>query len=167
MECVAGFVGVRNPPHQAKTGLVQAWTDDRPGRRVPPDHPFDEVGRRLIADCIDDPAKAGREHQVGGPDIFSFREIGMLAADVLGRPYQLKIRKIPVWSLRLVAALASAAGRISRASRRTAALLQWMIWSGTHDAVAAPCGERRLRDAFCSKRDTLPLRAISEKRRDR
>lgn len=121
----------------------------------------------FIADCIDDPTKAGREHQVGGPDIFSFRQIGILAADVLGPPYRLKIRKIPLWSLRLVAALASAAGCVSRESRRTAAILKWMIWSGTHDAVAAPCGARRLRDAFRSKRDALPLEAMIGKRRDR
>jgi uncharacterized protein YbjT (DUF2867 family) len=56
----------------------------------------------FIADCIADPTKAGREHQVGGPDIFSFREIGMLAAEVIGRPESLKIRMIPIWSLRLV-----------------------------------------------------------------
>jgi len=109
----------------------------------------------FIADCIADPTKAGREHPVGGPDIFSFREIGMIAAEVLGRPDSLKIRMIPTWSLRLVAALASAAGVVSRGSRRTAAMLHWMIWSGTHDAVAPACGGRRLRDAFCAKRDAL------------
>jgi uncharacterized protein YbjT (DUF2867 family) len=34
----------------------------------------------FIADCIGNPKKAGREHQIGGPDIFTFREIGLLAA---------------------------------------------------------------------------------------
>jgi len=29
---------------------------------------------------------AGREHQIGGPDIFTFREIGLLAAEVIGLP---------------------------------------------------------------------------------
>ena len=109
----------------------------------------------FIADCLGDPRKAGREHQLGGPDIFSFREIGMLAAEVLGQPGSLNIRTIPLWSLRLVATLASAAGLVSRASRRSAAIIHWMIWSGTHDAVAPACGARRLRDAFCGKRDAL------------
>jgi hypothetical protein len=30
-----------------------------------------------------------------------------------------------------------------------------MIYSSTHDAVAAACGARRLYDEFCSKRDAL------------
>ena len=118
----------------------------------------------FIAECIGDPTKAGREHQVGGPDIFSFREIGMLAAEVIGRPDTLKIRMIPIWSLRLVAALASAAGLVSRGGRRSSAILHWMIWSGTHDAVAPACGARRLRDAFCAKRDALQPETIDAKR---
>jgi len=109
----------------------------------------------FIADCLGDPRKTGRELRVGGPDILSFREIGMLAAEVIGRPDPLKIRSIPIWFLRLVAALASAAGLVSRASRRSAAIVHWMIWSGTHDAIAPACGARRLRDAFCGKCDEL------------
>ena len=105
----------------------------------------------FIANCLGDPAKAGHEHQIGGPETFSFREIGMLAADVIGRPRLLKIRTIPMWSLRFVAAMASAAGLISRRGRRFAAILKWMIYAGTHDAVAPTCGARRLRDDFLSK----------------
>jgi divinyl chlorophyllide a 8-vinyl-reductase len=105
----------------------------------------------FIADCVGDPAKAGREHQVGGPETFSFREIGMLAADVIGRPSSLKIRTIPIWSVRFASAMASAAGLISRRSRRSAEILKWMIYAGTHDAVAPTCGARRLRDDFLSK----------------
>jgi len=110
----------------------------------------------FLADCIGDPAKAGREHQVGGPDIFSFREIGMLAAEVLGRSKSLRINSIPIGSLQLAAALAAVVGLVSRGSRRSAALLRWMIYSGTHDAIAPACGRRRLRDEYCSKRDALP-----------
>ncbi len=120
----------------------------------------------FIAKCIGDPTKAGREYPVGGPDIFSFREIGMLAADVIGRPGSLKIRMIPIWSLRLAAALAAAAGLVSRGSRRSAAILQLMIWSGTHDAVAPACGARRLRDAFRAKRDALRSGTVNAKRDD-
>ena len=110
----------------------------------------------FLADCLDDPAKAGREHQVGGPDIFSFRQIGLLAAEVLGRSRSLRIRSIPIRTLRLVAVLDDAAGLVFRGSRRSAALLRWMIYAGTHDAVAPACGVRRLRDEFCAKRDALP-----------
>lgn len=114
----------------------------------------------FIASCISDPVKAGFEYQLGGPDIFSFREIGTLAAEVLGRADSLKIRMIPIWPLRLAAALASAAGLALRASRRSAAMLQWMIWSGTHDAVAPVCGTRRLRDTFCAKREALQAKTM-------
>jgi len=108
----------------------------------------------FIADCLGNPAKAGREHQIGGPEIFCFREIGMLAADVIGRPGPLKIRTIPIWPMRLAAAAEAAAGVASRRCRRSAAILNWMIYAGTHDAIAPPCGTRRLRSDFIAKLPT-------------
>jgi divinyl chlorophyllide a 8-vinyl-reductase len=116
----------------------------------------DDVAAFLV-DCIEDPDKAGREHQVGGPDIFSFREIGMLAAHVLGLAKPLTIHSIPVWGLQLLATVASTAGLVSRRRRRSAALLRWMIYSGTHDAIAPACGGSRLRNAYDAKRVALPL----------
>ncbi|MGB7759925.1 MAG: hypothetical protein WBL61_08855 [Bryobacteraceae bacterium] len=92
----------------------------------------------FIADCMGNPKKAGREHQIGGPDIFNFRKIGLLAAEVIGLPYPLRIRSIPLWSLRFVAAMAAMVGLASPKSRRSAAILRWMIYSSTHDAVASP-----------------------------
>jgi uncharacterized protein YbjT (DUF2867 family) len=111
----------------------------------------------FLADCIVDPKKAGREHQIGGPDTFTFREIGLLAAEVIGLPDPLKIRSVPLWSLRWIAALATVAGLVSLKCRRSAAILRWMLYSSTHDAVAPACGTRRLVDEFCSKRDALRL----------
>jgi uncharacterized protein YbjT (DUF2867 family) len=115
----------------------------------------------FIANCIGNPEMAGREHQIGGPDIFTFREIGLLAAEVIGLPYPLKIKSIPLWSLRFVAALAAIFAPASQRSRRYAAILEWMIYSSTHDAVASSCGKRLLYDNFCSKRDALRLRIPS------
>jgi uncharacterized protein YbjT (DUF2867 family) len=109
----------------------------------------------LIADCIGNPKMAGREHQIGGPDIFTFREIGLLAAEVIGLPNPLKIRSIPLWSLRFVAAMAAMAGLASPKSRRSAAILRWMIYSSTHDAIAISCGTLRLYDEFRSMRDAM------------
>jgi hypothetical protein len=109
----------------------------------------------FIADCIGNPEMAGREHQIGGPDIFTFREIGLLAAEVIGLPAPLKIRSIPSWSLLFIAAMAAMVGLVSSKSKRSAAILRWMIYSSTHDAVAFSCGTRRLYDDFCSKRNTL------------
>ena len=110
----------------------------------------------FLADCIDDPARAGREHPIGGPDILSFRQIGVLAAEVLGQSGTLRIRSIPIWWLQAASALAATAGLVSRGGRRSAAMLGWMIYSGSHDAIAPACGGRSLRDAFCAKRDALP-----------
>jgi len=109
----------------------------------------------FVADCIDNPKMAGRAHQIGGPDIFTFREIGYLAAEVIGLPHPLKIRSIPLWLLQFVAAMAAVAGLASSKSRRSAAILRWMIYATTHDAVAISCGTRHLYDEFCSKRDAL------------
>jgi uncharacterized protein YbjT (DUF2867 family) len=111
----------------------------------------------FLADCLVDPKKAGREHQVGGPDTFTFREIGLLAAEVIGLPNPLKIRSVPLWCLRCIAALAAVGGLVSLKFRRSAAILRWMLYSSSHDAVAPACGTRRLVDEFCSKRDALRL----------
>ena len=111
----------------------------------------------FIADCIANPKMAGREHQIGGPDIFTFREIGLLAAEVLGSRRALKIRSIPVWLLSVFAAIAAMVALGSRKIRRYTAILEWMLYSSTHDAVASPCGARKLYDNFSSKRDALQL----------
>jgi hypothetical protein len=79
---------------------------------------------------------------------------------LLGQPKSPRINSIPVWGLQLVAALASVAGVVSRGSRRSAAMLRWMIYSGTHDAIAPACGALRLRDEYCAKRDALPHQVV-------
>jgi hypothetical protein len=57
--------------------------------------------------------------------------------------------------LLFIAAMAAMVGLVSSKSKRSAAILRWMIYSSTHDAVAFSCGTRRLYDDFCSKRNTL------------
>jgi hypothetical protein len=99
-----------------------------------------------------------REHKVGGPDVFTFREIGELAADVPGKRETLQIRKVPLLSLRAAAMIAGAAGLVFRKCRWFAAVLRWMIYAGTHDAVARSCGRRRLSDEFMAKADALKVR---------
>ena len=119
--------------------------------RINPVHGEDVAA--LLADCAADPDSAGGEHRVGGPDIFTFREIGMLAAAVLEKRDTVRIRTIPIGLLRIVATIADTAGLVSRKIRRSAALLHWMIFSGTHDAIAPSCGTRRLLDEYLAKRD--------------
>lgn len=135
--------GGRSPPDRDKA--------DRLFQR--PHGPGVRVGRHLEASILGD-----QELPVGGPDILMFRDIGRLAAESLGRQEPLRFRTIPVGLLRALAVLAGAAGRLSRRLRRSAAILNWMIYVGTHDAIAPCVGERHLRDAFAAKRLDLDSR---------
>ena len=125
---------------------------------------YTEVGdgsRRINPIDGDDVAELIRRHiealpigehdiPVGGPDVMTFRDIGLLAAESLGRQRRLHIRSIPVTLLRVLAVLAAYAGTISTRMRRSAAILHWMIYVGTHDAVAPCTGRRHLRDVFAA-----------------
>ena len=106
----------------------------------------------LIARDIEAPPVGLREIPIGGPDVLTYRDIGCLAAESLGRLPQLRFRRMPVTLLRVLAGLAGAAGRLSRRRRRSAAILHWMVYVATHDAVAPSAGGRHLRDVFAAKR---------------
>jgi uncharacterized protein YbjT (DUF2867 family) len=125
-------------------------------------HRINPIDGDDVADYIrrhlDASVSANQELPVGGPDILTFRDIGCLAAESLGRRDQLRFRMIPVAMLRVLASLAGAAGLLSRRPRRSAAILNWMIYVGTHDAVAPRAGQRRLRDEFAAKRIALDSR---------
>ena len=72
----------------------------------------------FIADCVQGNQlqhDRGRDYPMGGPDVFTFREIGMLAAKVIHRhnnnlssSSDITIREIPLWKLRLMATLLQA-----------------------------------------------------------
>lgn len=121
--------------------------------RINPVH-GDDVATFMV-ETVNDPARAGCEHSVGGPDVFTFRQLGELAADVLGKRETLRVRSVSLIRLRAMAMVAGAAGLVSRKSRRFAAVVRWMIYSGTHDAVAQSCGNRRLKDEFIAKANKL------------
>ena len=125
-------------------------------------HRINPVDGDAVAELIARDAGARRagllEVPVGGPDVLTYRDIGCLAAESLGRLPQLRFRRIPVGLLRVLAGLAGAAGRWSRRRRRSAAILRWMVYVGTHDAVAPSAGGRRLREVFAAKRVALDSR---------
>jgi divinyl chlorophyllide a 8-vinyl-reductase len=103
----------------------------------------------FMADCIRD--GRGGEFLLGGPDIFSMYEIGVLAAQTMGKEEELQTPVIPLWKLRLLAGILSLIGHLSRPARRQAALIHWMLYVSTHDAVAPCWGKRHLRDDYESK----------------
>jgi hypothetical protein len=127
-----------------------------------PHHRINPIDGDDVADLIlrqlKMPIPGDRELPVGGPSILTFRDIGRLAAESLGRQQQLRFRTIPVGLLRVLSVLAGTAGRLSRRLRRSAAILNWMIYVGTHDAIAPCAGERHLKDAFAAKRADLDSR---------
>lgn len=75
-----------------------------------------------MADYIQD----GRpmEFLLGGPDIFSMYEIGILAAQTMGKGEELQSH--PLWQLHLLAGILSLIGRFSCPARRQAALKYWI-----------------------------------------
>ncbi len=114
----------------------------------------DDVAAFMVARAAE-PGTASRQYPLGGPDTFTFREIGELAAEVLQCRRDFRVAAIPLALLEAGARLAAAGGVVSRPLRRWAALLRWMIYAGTHDAVAPNCGRRTLRDHYRAKVTTL------------
>eukprot|EP00978_Attheya_sp_CCMP212_P045537 scaffold350243_cov32-Attheya_sp.AAC.1 len=134
----------------------------------------------FIADCVQGKQQheRGRDYPMGGPDIFTFREIGMLAAKVIHRHNNMSssssptmrghlditIREIPLWKLRVMGTLLQGLHHLlvlvgccrqyERGARRRAAVLHWMIHVSTHDAVAPCYGSRRLEDEYERKCQT-------------
>jgi hypothetical protein len=102
-----------------------------------------------MADCIRD--GRGGEFLLGGPDIFSMYEIGVLAAQTMGKEEELQTRVIPLWQLCLRAGILSLIGHFSHPACRQAALMYWMLYVTTHDAVAPCCRKRHLRDEYKRK----------------
>jgi uncharacterized protein YbjT (DUF2867 family) len=80
------------------------------------------------------------EIEVGGPDVFSYEEIGALAFDVLGtRP---RITHVPLWTVNAALAVLR---RLDRRRYTTFAFLARMMQT---DIIAPRTGTRHLRDAF-------------------
>jgi len=104
----------------------------------------------LIADCVEEKKfDDDEDFLVGGPDIFTFQEIGALAAQVLGKPERtLVVRHVPLWFLRAIASVLGIVGQCSTRARRMMAMLHWMIFVSTHDGVAPCRGRRRLREHY-------------------
>ncbi len=101
-----------------------------------------------ICDCLDRPARHNAELKVGGPDIVTRKELGVMAAEEMGRLEELKIRTIPPWVLSPLIALLSVLGSVYAPARRIAAAMKWMVFAFTHDAVGECYGQSRLRDKF-------------------
>lgn len=103
--------------------------------RVNPIH-----GADLAVACVDALEAERCEVDVGGPDVFTYREVADLAFQALGRPA--RVTGVPVW----LSTAAIAATRM--VSRQRAELLAFFTTAMTHDAVAPARGSRHLSDHF-------------------
>lgn len=97
-------------------------------------------GADLAVSCVDAMEKIGKEIDVGGPEILSYREVAKLAFGVLAKP--VRITHVPVWLMKTVGATA----RVF--SRHQGELLAFFTMAMTRDAVAPRSGTHRLRDHF-------------------
>ena len=116
------------------------------GTRINPIHGADVAD--FVYEIMSDPAKAGKEYPIGGPDVFTFRDIGMLAAEVVKPQGGVHIRDGSLAPFKAMAFLTSLTAPFSRAARVRKALLRWMLYALTHDAVAPVCGHRHLREDY-------------------
>ncbi|MEL6168294.1 MAG: NAD(P)H-binding protein [Pseudomonadota bacterium] len=120
----------------------------------------DEDLARYLVDLIEEPARAGKIHTVGGPGpaITPADQAAMLG-ELLGRPVPL--RRVPPTLLSIIAATLGAAGRIRpRLAERaelarighyyaTESMLVWDAAAGRYDADATPeFGQDRLQDHY-------------------
>jgi uncharacterized protein YbjT (DUF2867 family) len=126
--------------------------------RINPIHGADVAD--FVSDIVSDPGKAGKEYPIGGPDVFTFREMGMLAAEVIKPVGGVHIRDGSLAPFEAMAFLSSLAAPFSRAARVRNALIRWMLYALTHDAVAPVCGQRHLLEEYRER--LAAAKAISE-----
>lgn len=98
-----------------------------------------DVAQEVVR-CIRDSTTHNQAIEIGGPDVFTYRQIGELAFEALGRPP--KIRSIPPWLL------AAASFLLMPFNANAANLLRAMQVIGDMDMTGVPCGRHRLRDLF-------------------
>lgn len=106
--------------------------------RINPIHGAD-VAEEVVR-CIRDPRTHNQALGIGGPDVFTTRQIGELAFEALRRPP--KIRSIPPWLL------AAASLLLAPFNPNAATLLRAMQVTSEMDMTGTPCGRYRLRDFF-------------------
>jgi len=120
----------------ARAGRVYLFGDG--SNRINPIH-----GADLAEVCVDALESTARQIDVGGPEVFTYREIAELAFTILGRP-----EKITCLPKKLVSAVVGALRWTTPV--KTHGPVQFMASVMTMDVVGQPYGQRRLADHFRS-----------------
>jgi len=120
----------------ARRGLNVVVGDGR--SRINPIHGAD-VAEEVIH-CIADTSRHNRAMDLGGPDTYTYRELGLLAGEVFGR----RVRTISI-----PPSLIGLAGTaLTPFNGNAAALLKMVQLLGETDVVGTPVGDHHLRDFF-------------------
>ncbi len=120
----------------AKRGRAYLFGDG--SNRINPIH-----GADLAEACVDALENPAEQISVGGPQVFTYREIAELAFDTLSKP-----AKITTVSKNLVSFFVGAMRRLTPV--KTYGPLEFMATVMTMDVVGEPRGSRRLEDHFRS-----------------
>ncbi len=118
----------------ARSGRVYLFGDGL--NRINPIH-----GADLAEFCVDAIDSGRKQLNVGGPEVFAYREIAELAFDVLGQP-----RKITCVPKPIISATVGAMRWLTPA--RVYGPVEFMASVMTMDVVGEPHGQRRLEDYF-------------------
>ena len=105
-------------------------------------------GSDLADVCVDAVFDKDREILIGGPDVYTYRQIAEMAFDVIGKP--VKISKLPKWLNRVSLALAR-----TFTSSKIYGPLEFMMAVMTMDVVGELYGTNRLREFFIEKAGAL------------
>ena len=132
----------------ACSGRVYLFGDG--SNRINPIHGADLA--EVCADALESPT---RQMDVGGPELFTYREIAELAFDILDKP-----KKITCFPKKLVSAVVGALRWSTPA--KTYGPLQFLTTVMTMDVVGEPHGERRLADNFRRCSGTASNRTAGE-----
>jgi uncharacterized protein YbjT (DUF2867 family) len=121
----------------AKRGVVNLY--GLPEMRINPLHALDFGDE--VARAITDPAMWNAEKNIGGPEVFTRRQIAEMAFKALGRPANIKVK--PLWQFDLFA-------RIMRLFHyNNYALFRFLAFAWKNqDMTGDPCGHRQLGDYF-------------------
>lgn len=100
-----------------------------------------------LADSLETASERNVRIAVGGPDVVTLQQIGLLAANAVGRR-RLRYRTLPLWTLKVFMWAIAAVALVFPNVMKYHAFAQFLAVVSTHDAVGEQCGDRHLRDYF-------------------
>mmetsp|Transcript_1883 Transcript_1883/g.4632 ORF Transcript_1883/g.4632 Transcript_1883/m.4632 type:complete len:332 (+) Transcript_1883:232-1227(+) len=101
---------------------------------------------RRICKCISTPLDWNTSVDVGGPDVFSMRQIGLLACEALKKPPQ--FQQAPAWVVQVARWILGAFGSVVPIFRKYLDALQFIDYVSTHDNVAVSFGSDHLKEYY-------------------